>query len=202
MVINWYGEASFRIQSGDFVLLSDPFDASSGLAPPRFKASLILRTEAGRPIPYERDETPTILGAGEYEVQGNQVTGIGIPGGDDKKILTAYAVNLEDIRLGFLGYASEPPTPEALEMLGGCDILFVPAGGAPFLSPEAAAKIVKQVNPKIAVASLFRVPGLKRKAGDVKEFLDEFGQKPAPEEKLVVKKKDLPQGTQVKVLTL
>src|SRR3989344_8313602 len=104
MVINWYGEACFRIQSGDFVLLVDPFLGETGLTPPRFKASLTLRTKMEKPIPYQIEDSPTIEGPGEYEVLGNEVIGVRLPA-KEKEMLTAYAVFLEDMKLGFLGHA-------------------------------------------------------------------------------------------------
>ena len=201
MVINWYGEACFRIQSGEFVLLTDPFDSDSGLTPPRFKTALTLLTKTPRPIPYEVHESALVAGPGEYEIQGNQVSGFQLPGNGDA-IHTAYTVHIEEMKLGFLGHASGTPSPDVMEALSGSDILFVPASGEPFLSGEGVAKIVKQINPKIVVASLFKIPGLKRKAGEVKELLGELDQKPTPEEKIVLKKKDLPTTMQVKVLSL
>ncbi|MEK7554398.1 MAG: MBL fold metallo-hydrolase [Patescibacteria group bacterium] len=201
MVINWYGEACFKIQSGEFVLMTDPFESSTGLTPPRFKASLTLRTRIEKPLPYRHEDTPTIEGPGEYEVAGNQVTGVHLPA-SPKEILTAYTVFLEDMKIGLLGHATEMPAPDALELLAGSDILIVPAGGTPFLAVEGVAKIVKQVNPKIVIPSLFKISGLTRKAGDIKAFLDELGQKPDAEEKFVTKKKDLPTGMQVKVLRI
>jgi len=36
MVITFYGEGCFKIQSGEFSVLIDPFDAQTGLMPPRF----------------------------------------------------------------------------------------------------------------------------------------------------------------------
>lgn len=207
MVINWYGEGCFKIQSGELVLLVDPFLAETGLTPPRFKAVVTLHTLTSFPLPGNGvPETTSIMGPGEYEVSGVAITGWklenGKEGSEKTHIKTCYTVAFEDLRLGFLGHAATTPPPDALEGLSKVDVLFIPAGGAPYLPEEAAAKLVKQINPKIAVASFFKIPGLKRKAGDVKDFLDELDQKPTPQEKLVVKKKDLPQSTQIAVLTI
>ena len=82
------------------------------------------------------------------------------------------------------------------------DILFIPAGGSPYLNQEAAAKLIKQINPKIVVPALFKIPGLKTKVGDINEFLEELSQKSEPQEKLVIKKKELPAKTQVMALKI
>lgn len=217
MVINWYGEACFRIQTGDTVVLTDPFPANVGLTPPRGKVDVILRTRTELPIPYtpEREDFH-VEGPGEYEVKGIEIMGFpclpaGRParpvGGDAPKnggetLETVYRVKAEGLRIALFGHIAEVPDAEVLERLGEVDVLFIPAGGAPFLSVEKAVKLVRQVNPKIVVATLFKIPKLERKAGDVKEFLEEIEQKATPQEKLVIKKKDLPLSLQVVVLTV
>lgn len=203
MVINWYGEACFRIQTGDTVVLTDPFDAKVGLTPPRGKVDFVLRTRTELPIPYtpEREDFH-VEGPGEYEVKGIEIMGFDAPKNGGETLETIYRVKAEGLRIALFGHIAEVPDAEVLERLGEVDVLFIPAGGAPFLSVEKAVKLVRQVNPKIVVATLFKIPKLERKAGDVKAFLEEIEQKAAPQEKLVIKKKDLPLNLQVVVLTV
>ncbi len=204
MVINWYGEACFRIQTGDTVIVTDPPDAKSGLASPRGKVDVILRTRTELPISYtpEREDFH-VEGPGEYEVKGVEIVGFHVPQKAKESVIqTVYRVKAEDVRLAFLGHIAEVPDAEVLERLGEIDVLFIPAGGEPFLSVEKAAKLVRQVHPKIVVATLFKIPKLARKAGDVKAFLEEIEQKATPQEKLVIKKKDLPTNLQVAVLSV
>ena len=192
MVINWYGEGCFKIQSGGLTLSIDPFQNSSGLNPPRFKADITLKTLSRLPIEYENSAASVIAGSGEYEISNIEISGFSSEAAGDS-LKTAYLVKTpEDLTLGFLGHLSQNPKPELLENLRAVDILFIPAGGSPYLSQEAAAKLVRQINPKIAVASFFKIPGLASKVSDAKEFLKELGQKAEPEESLTVKKKDLP----------
>ena len=42
MVITWLGQACFKIQSGDQVVVIDPFSKEIGLTPPRFKSDVVL----------------------------------------------------------------------------------------------------------------------------------------------------------------
>jgi len=206
MVINWYGEDCFKIQSGEFVLLIDPFESSTGLTPPRFKSNGVLKTIIPYPLPRETTETAVVAGPGEYEIGGAEISGWRLENGAKATegifLKTAYVVKLEDIRLGFLGHARTIPSPDTLEALSQVDILFIPGGGAPYLSQEQAAKLIKQISPKIAIPSLFKTTGLTRKADDVKAFLDELDQHPKPEPKLTIKKKDLPTSIRVMVLSV
>src|SRR3989344_1056048 len=190
MIINWYGEGCFKVQTGGLTFLTDP-DVGSGLTAPRGKVDFVLKTLTAWPLP-ESEEGRVLRGAGEYEVQGIEVSGFSLPKeSSDIFIKTAYLVKAEGLRLCFMGHLSNYPEAEMLENLKPADILFIPAGGKPFLGQEPAAKLVKQLDVKIVVPAFFKVPGLKRNSDDVKDFAKELGQKADPEEKLVIKKKEV-----------
>ena len=211
MVITFYGEGCFKIQSGEFSVLIDPFDAQTGLTPPRFKADLILKTIT--PISsFEKKDSSLaleIIGPGEYNINGTDVSGFQLIKESPKSFFkTAYSLKLENINLCFLGHISEIPEPTVLEHLGEPDIIFIPAGGAPFVDLKSAVKIIKQFQPKIVIPSFFKVPSLKRKAGDIKDFLQELnGAKEKTGEaveKLTIKRKNLAEikKTQIAVLKI
>lgn len=207
MVINWYGEGCFKIQSGNITLATDPFSAKNGegegLTSPRFKSDVVIKTTSEYPIPYIHQAAPAeVVGPGEYEVRGVEISGWPIfekrsAGGKEKRIKTIYLVKIEDLNLGLLGAISEMPPADILEELGHIDLLFIPAGGAPYINQESVAKLIKQINPKIIIASYFKIPGLKSKVGDIKDFLEETGYQAEPQEKLTIKKKELPAVAQL-----
>ncbi|OGM89934.1 hypothetical protein A3J77_00415 [Candidatus Wolfebacteria bacterium RBG_13_41_7] len=211
MVITFYGEGCFKIQSGEFSILTDPFDAQIGLTPPRFKADLILNTITSASF-FEKNNSvavPEIIGPGEYNINNADVSGFQlIKESSSEFFKTAYSLKLEDINLCFLGHISEIPEPSVLEHLGETDIIFIPAGGAPFIDLKSAVKLIKQLQPKIVIPSFFKVSSLKRKAGDIKEFLEELnGVKEKigeAVEKLTIKRKDLAEikKTQITVLKI
>lgn len=205
MIINWYGEGCFKIQTSGLTLLTDPFESSIGLTPPRGKAEVVLKTLTSWPIKDEGAEGQLIQGAGEYEVRGIEIRGFALPKESSEKFFkTAYKVVAEEMTLGFLGYLSEELSPEANQNLKDVDILFLPAGGKPFLNQEAAAKLVKQLNPKLVVASFFKIPGLKRTGLDWKSLAEEMDQKPEIMEHLTIKKKEIREqkGTKLVVLKI
>lgn len=203
MVINWYGEGCFKIQTGGLTLLTDPFESSTGLTPARGKNDLVLKTLIPWPLKDDEEEGRVIRGGGEYEIQGIIVKGLPLLKESSEKFLkTAYKVTAEDLTLGFLGHFSGELAPEANQALKDLDILFIPAGGKPFISQEAAAKLLKQLSPKFVVASFFKVPGLKRGGSDWKDLADEMGQKPEVSEKFTVKKKDASEQKGMKLIVL
>ncbi|MDE2001245.1 MAG: MBL fold metallo-hydrolase [Patescibacteria group bacterium] len=205
MIINWYGEGCFKIQTGGLTLVTDPFESATGLTPPRGKNEITLKTLTAWPMKDEDGEGQVIRGAGEYEVQSIGISGFELPAeSTDKFFKTAYQVTAEDMTLGFLGHLSEGLTPDASEKLKDTDILFIPAGGKPFINPEAAAKLIKQLSPKLVVASFFKVPGLKRGGADWKALGEELDQKPEVMEKLTIRKKEVGEkkGTTLVVLKI
>ena len=214
MIITYYGENSFKIQSGEFTLLTDPVDASSGLTPPRFKYDILLKTlVAFPPVETPADQgsaaSPgqniSIYGPGEYNIGDATIFGyLSEQETTDKMLKTVYIATVEDIKLCFLGHLADIPSPAIMERLEDIDILFIPGGGAPYIDQKKVAKLVKQIQPKIVIPTAFKVPGLKRQSADLTQFLEELDQKDAePQEKLTLKKKDLiaVKPTRVMILT-
>jgi len=213
MVITFYGEGCFKIQSGDFVILTDVFDNNIGLVPPRLKPDIALRTLTPLPLIKNQESTAqnqpstAIIGPGEYNIKDVNVFGFLLAKeSSDKFFKTIYLLGAEGINLCFLGHLSEMPEPTILEHLEEVDILFAPAGGQPFIDQKALAKLIKQIQPKIVIPSFFKIPSLKRPTDKIEKFLEELnGQKSGkiePQEKLVVKKKDLVNIKKMEVVVL
>ncbi|MBI5079346.1 MBL fold metallo-hydrolase [Candidatus Wolfebacteria bacterium] len=205
MIITFYGEGCFKIQSGETAVLTDPLEATSGLTPPRFKTDIVLKTIS--PAKNQKTSAGQIIGAGEYNVSGINIIGFPLPEESSDKILkTVYIVETEEVRLCFLGHLAETLNPVAIEHLGEVDILFIPAGGQPFIDQKNAVKLIKQIEPKIVVPSFFKAPGLKRKSDEVKNFLEEFNFKKeksaATQDKLTIKKKDLENIKSAQIIVL
>ncbi|HEY4500037.1 MAG TPA: MBL fold metallo-hydrolase [Candidatus Paceibacterota bacterium] len=204
MVINWYGEGCFKVQTGGLALLTDPFESSTGLTPSRGKVDVILKTLTPYPVPpAETSDEHIVWGGGEYAIKGIEIKGIGLnKESEEKYFKTAYTVKAEDITLGFLGHISESPDPSVLDTLKEIDILFIPAGGKPFIEIDAATKLIKQIEPKIIVAAFFKIPGLKRSGEDYKDLAKELGQKSEPEEKLTIRKKEITEQKGIRLVIL
>ncbi|MBI2515035.1 MBL fold metallo-hydrolase [Candidatus Wolfebacteria bacterium] len=208
MTITWYGEGSFKIQTGETSLLTDPFDPITGLTPPRFKPQIILKTlnaiaDLSAKDAKNRDGL-SINGAGEYNLRGINILGIPLTEESTGKFLkTIYILEAEDIRLCLLGHLSEAPETATLQKIGEIDILFIPAGGKPFLDQKSSFKLVKQIEPKIVIPSFFKLPGLKRPAADVQTFLDEVNHKKIDsQEKLSIKSKELRESKSMQIAVL
>lgn len=205
MIITFYGEGCFKIQSGEAVILTDPPAKESGLESPRFKFDLLLKTLNA--FPPTNKSSYELTGPGEYnfKIADKEIDIEGLfldKESSDKFIKNVYLVELEDIKLGFLGHLSEDLPSEIIEKLEEVDVLFIPAGGKPFIDQKKAVSLIKQIEPKIVVPSFYKLANLKRPAEDLKKFLKEFDHDSVCEEKLTVKRKDLSEIKGIKIVCL
>ncbi|HDH31244.1 MAG TPA: hypothetical protein ENH26_00530 [Candidatus Wolfebacteria bacterium] len=212
MIISFYGENCFKIsarggQNETTIILTDPLSNQSGLTPARLKPDILIKTLTAFPVVESPDcQCRQILGPGEYNLKNTDIRGFNLNKESTEKFLkTVYLIKIEDIKLGFLGHLSELNNlePEILEYFEEIDLLFIPAGGSPFIDQKSAIKLIKQLEPKIVIPTLFKIPGLKRKTDDVKKFIEEFNcQKTTPQEKLTIKKKDLEEIKKTEIIVL
>jgi L-ascorbate metabolism protein UlaG (beta-lactamase superfamily) len=179
MVLNYFGNGAFRLQSGETSILVNPENN-------RLKADLTLKTlvAAENPLAAEGDgSTSTIAFPGEYEIKGIEIFGFPIAGESTENFLkTAYEVFWEDMKFVFLGHLSRPIDAALVEEFSEPDVLVLPVGGGHFLEPEIAAKIAKQLEARIIVPSFYKNPD---------EFLKALGKKAERAEKFVFKQKDI-----------
>ena len=148
MVINYFGNGCFRLQSGETSVLLDSDNN-------RLKADISLKTLAStETVSAGDDDGVAISFPGEYEVKGIEITGFQIAGESTEKFLkTTYVVLWEEMKFVFLGHLSKPIDATLMEEFSEPDVLFLPIGGGHFLEPEVAAKIAKQLEARIVVPS-------------------------------------------------
>jgi len=77
----------------------------------------------------------------------------------------------------------------------------VPVGGNGVMDASTAAKAVNEIEPKIVIPSHYQIPGLAASAGKLDTFVKEMGGKSETMEKLLLKRKDLPED-QTKLIIL
>ncbi len=207
------------------VIATDPFDKSSGLTPPRFGADAVLishghenHSNAESLSGKNENEVFKITGPGEYEFGGITVRGIhsfhDSKEGKVKGKNTIYVIEWEDMRIVHMGdFGENELRPEVQEAIGTPDILFIPVGGEAggTIDAERAAKILNQIEPRIIIPMHYKISGLKDKLDGVEEFMEEMGlshrakadeKDVQPEEKLTLKKKDLPAAEHSKIVIL
>ena len=217
MVITWYGKNCFKLQSGELVVVTDPFVPLRGISgsekketkiqPFRGRADIIIKTlvqtsSIARQEAPDKSDAFEISYPGEYEIKNVTVKGWScLPAGgladestqkaNDKEqaanLRSVYLVEMDDFKIVLLGHLTdENEIKNALEYLEDADIVFIPAGGKPFIEALAAAKLIRQLKPGLIIPTLFD------DSRDLKSFLKEFGKNDAePQEKLTITKKEL-----------
>lgn len=211
MVIQWYGQACFKIQSGELVLALDPYTKEYGLTPPRFRADITLITHshpdhsnaetiAGEPF--------LITGPGEYEVKGVSIRGLGTyhdaSQGSERGPNTIYQIHYEGMTLLHLGDFGEPALREAtLEELEDVDILMLPVGGTYTIDAAGATRVVKQLEPRIVIPMHYKIPGLTLALAGLDPFLKEMGMgRVEAQDRLTIRKKEMGERETTEVVVL
>lgn len=201
MVITWYGQACFKIQSGDKALVLDPFEKSVGLTPPSIQADLLFVTHEHfdhNNIKATKGDYFLINGPGEYEVKGIKAMGIRSyhdnENGAKRGLNTLYLIEIEGIHILHCGDLGQNLLDDKqLEEIGNVDILMIPVGGFFTIDAKQAVGIINQIAPKIVIPMHYKIPKLNIAELDgVDKFLKEFGREDIiPQDKISIREKDI-----------
>ncbi len=195
MTISWLGHFCFKLQTSGAksqTLLVNPYPKEAGLVNlAQQKPDLVIAYETKIPKGDFLIDAP-----GEYETKGIYVHGVGENGN------TIYFIEIDGFKCLYVGAMAEPHMiPEIFsDIAKKIDILFLPIGGDftlgkekhKVLDSDAAAKLARQLSPKIIIPMHFKVPGLALKLEGPEKFLKIFGKgKLEPQERILIKEKDL-----------
>jgi len=187
--IAWYGHACFKIYNKD-MNLSIVFDPYRGIGtitlPPDLRGDIILCTHDhfdhanwNAVATYKSEKFVKLIG--DRNIKGIKVRGVlvyhdkakGSKRGDN----AAYVVGYGDgvfIHLGDLGHVLTEEQVHQLTVFGRPHVLFVPVGGVYTIGPEEAIKVIKQLNPHIAIPMHYYMDGLNRVTFGRLHRLDDF----------------------------
>lgn len=219
MDITYFGHSCFKLKGKSVSVVCDPFDSGMvGLPMPKQTADIVtishdhgdhnqVRAVSGTP----RREHPYVIKApGEYEIQGVGVFGWGTyhdeeKGGKRGKN-TAYVIHIDSIRVGHLGDLGHDLSEDLIGDLGVIDVLLVPVGGVYTIGPSQAAEVVAKIQPSLVIPMHYKTEGHSQETfGEMSgysEFLKAMEVADiAPVEKLKLTPADLPEETEVRVLS-
>jgi L-ascorbate metabolism protein UlaG (beta-lactamase superfamily) len=207
--IIWYGMSCFRLaERGLATVVTDPFDASVGLAVPKLRADVITVSHDApghNNLGAVKGERRVVQGAGEFEIGGVFITGIPMnkpdAKGNGKALNTLYVFDYEGLTVAHLGDLAYVPSQSQIEDLGAVHIALVPVGGGGALNPSEAVEVVSLIEPNIVVPMHYKTGKETAKLGPVSRFLSEMGSGQAePVESLKITKSQLSEETQVVLL--
>ncbi len=180
MRIRWHGHACFEV-GGSVDVVTDPHDGKSiGIRAPDVKADLVLISHGhfdhNCPKAVEKGDTKVISDPIMTVEQGVRVEGIEAAhdeaGGKKRGKVTIFKFELDGMSFCHLGDLGHELDDSMAEQLSPVDFLFVPVGDVFTIGPEAAARTIKRLAPKVAVPMHYRTSGLSLSIKPVQNFLD------------------------------
>ena len=157
MTITWIGHSCFKVENDGYVVIFDPTEDNyvPGITPVREKAHLticshdhgdhnarqLIETIADTPCPYEIKTISTFHDDKNGSLRGNN---------------TITILNDGKYRIAHFGDLGCNLTREEIELLKGVSVAFIPVGGYYTIDGTTAAKIIKEIEPDIAIPMHFR----------------------------------------------
>lgn len=169
--ITWIGQSCFLVQNSDGspAVITDPPDPSNGYPLPATPADVVTVSHNHTDHNYTRgvngnftlvDGRPVTA---RQEISAASMTFVLIPGFHDNQqgrsrgqstIIRWTQGGVTFVHLGDFG--QDQPTEAQLTDLQNIDVLFIPAGGFYTIDAQAAAALVKQLKPRVAIPMHFR----------------------------------------------
>ena len=208
MDISWLGHSCFRIRGGQATVITDPYSPSLGYSLGKPTAHIVTVSHQHPGHSYVEGivgEPKLITRPGEYEISGVLIIGIATYHDDEEGAKrgrnTLYLVEIDEVSICHLGDLGHVLTTEQVEKLDNVDVLLLPVGGISTIDAPVAAKIVRQLEPKVVIPMHYKTPALNRELEPVEKFLKETGVKQVDSRpKLSFTKQSLPVSTQVFLL--
>lgn len=217
MHISYFGLSCFKVVaktagrgSDDVTVLFAPFATTPGLRAPQGKADVVLYPH---PAPlfcggsYTNGDPVEIRLPGEYAIEGMNIIGRDAPAdpreGADRGNTVVYILDLEGMKLVYLGALGGDLSPDLYEQLSGADILFLPIGDNNGLDGKTAETVARKIEPRVIIPMQYTqgkttLPDLR----DQHDFCSNIGNCPNEDlDKYVVKASDL-ENTSMHVVTL
>lgn len=206
--IKWFGHSCFRIRGREATIITDPVGRNTGYTLPKQKADIVTISHAHpghSALGQIQEGYFRIDGPGEYEVSDVFVTGIRTHhkrvGEQAHGFNTIYLMELESLRICHLGDLGQALAEEQAEGLDDVDVLLIPVGGGNALDASGANEVIGQIEPRIVVPMHYRTTAGDQGLEDITRFCKELGLENLPaQEKLTIRKSDLPETVQVVLL--
>ena len=153
--VEYRGGNSIVIATKGLKLVSDAKLSVLGLKDVNVKDMLELATEA-RFLTGSPDARLVIEGPGEYEIGEFSIRGIPatrhLDTDTEKSGTTMYRIVIGDVSIVLLGNIAGKLSEEQLESIGVVDIAVLPVGGGGYtLDGSDAARLVRQIDPKVVI---------------------------------------------------
>lgn len=179
MEIEYKGANTVTLKSGQTTIVVDPKLSLVGAKDMKLEGFIEVVTE--KRFFVDSGQKLAITGPGEYEISAASIKGVPAKrqlDPDSKDYATIYRITLAGVRIAVLGHITDTLTESQLERLGVVDILVLPVGGGGYtLDAHGAAKLVRQIDPKIVIPTHYADSSLQYEVSQdsVELFVKELG---------------------------
>lgn len=206
MDISYIGHSSFKIRTKSATVITDPFDpAVAGIKFSPQEADIVTISHDHADHNYLEKISgykKVVAGPGEYEIMGISIIGISTfhddKEGSERGKNTIYVYEAEGLRIVHLGDLGHALSESQIEALGEVDILMIPVGGVYTIGPKEASDLVSAVEPYFVIPMHFGGDKLQ----PLEAFLKEVGQEGEKMSKFSIKKMDIEENQNTKVVVL
>lgn len=209
MKIKWLGHASFLITSDAGVkIITDPYTTTPNLTYGEIRESANIVTVSHEHS--DHNNVAAVRGNPEVVRGTAKVKGIDFKGvstfhdaaeGRQRGKNTIFCFEIEGIRICHAGDLGHPLSDKQVAELGKVDILLIPVGGGPTISPGIATEVCNKLTPKVIIPMHFRNEKSSFPSSGVDEFLKgKAGVSKLNTSEAEFKQGKLPTTTQIMVL--
>lgn len=183
MDIIWHGYSCFTLKTKNCTTVIDPYGTEIGLKLPQLKADVVLVShdhEGHNNSKAVAGEPRLIDWPGEYEVKSMAITALSLPyekeGSEEKKGEgLIFLMNIDGLRICFLGDIGDVPNDVLIESIGDVDILMLPVGGGNVLDAKKAHMVIEELEPRAVIPMHYATPGVKAQIDGAEPFLKAIG---------------------------
>lgn len=214
MDITYLGHSSFKIKTKTATVITDPFDPKMvGLKYPSVEGEIVTVSHNHQ----DHNATDRVTGVkkivdgpGEYEISGVTIMGYKTfhdnKQGAEKGENTVYVIEAEGLRVVHLGDIGHQLSDDLVEEIGDVDVLMIPVGGFFTIGPKEATETISKVEPYFVLPMHYKTEGLEpslaNKLLPVGDFLKESGITSETLPKFSLKKEDILEDQNTKVVVL
>ncbi|MEA4925175.1 MAG: MBL fold metallo-hydrolase [Syntrophomonadaceae bacterium] len=181
MRISWRGHASFVIEAEGRTIVTDPFNEKLGYPVTPLAADIAIISHQHwdhNAVEILTGQPQVIMEPGAHKVGGITITGLNCwhdaNGGRERGLNTAYKISAEGLEVVHLGDLGHTLDSRQVAELGQVDVLMVPVGGRYTIDAEQAVKVVKDLQPRIAIPMHFGTPHLSFALAPVEKFISYY----------------------------
>ena len=179
MKIKWLGHASFLITSEAGVkIITDPYTTTPNLTYGEIRESANIVTVSHEHS--DHNNVAAVRGNPEVVRKTAKAKGIDFKGvstfhdsaeGRQRGKNTIFCFEVDGMRVCHIGDLGHPLSDKQVAELGKVDILLIPVGGGPTISPSIATEVCNKLTPKVIIPMHFRNEKCSIPSWGVDEFL-------------------------------